>query len=150
MDGRIFISYRRGDSQGAAGRLFDQLLQHFKHEQLFLDVDAIEPGTDFIDSIDKQLSNCSAFIAVIGPGWLTAKDAKGRRRLDDPHDYVRIEIESALKRSIRVIPVLVDGAEMPEQAALPNSLELLSRRNAVPIAHHRFADDCQVLAAAIK
>jgi uncharacterized membrane protein YhaH (DUF805 family) len=150
IDSRIFINYRRGDSQGSAGRLFDRLLHHFKREQIFIDVDAIEPGVDFIASLDKQVSNCSAFVAVIGPGWLNATNADGRRRLDDPCDNVRVEIESALKRDIRVIPVLVDGASMPRPSDLPSSLQPLSRRNAVEIAHHRFAADCDHLAVAIK
>jgi len=150
IDGRIFINYRRGDSQGSAGRLYDRLLHHFEHDRIFIDVDAIEPGIDFVASLDKQVSNCSAFIAVIGPGWLEARSADGHRRLDDPSDYVRVEIESALKRDIRVIPVLVDGASMPRASDLPGSLEPLSRRNAVEIAHHRFAADCDNLAAAIK
>jgi uncharacterized membrane protein YhaH (DUF805 family) len=149
-EGRVFINYRRSDSQGSAGRLFDRLLQHFERDQLFIDVDAIEPGVDFVDSLDKQVSNCSAFIAVIGPGWLTARNAAGERRLDNPSDYVRVEIESALKRDIRVIPVLVDGASMPPPSELPASLEPLSRRNAVEIAHHRFTTDCDALAVAIK
>src|SRR5438477_4584974 len=122
-EGCIFINYRRGDSQGSAGRLYDRLLQHFERERIFIDVDAIEPGVDFVVSLDKQVSSCSAFIAVIGPGWLTAKNADDHRRLDEPSDYVRVEIESALKRDIRVIPVLVDGASMPRPSDLPASLE---------------------------
>jgi uncharacterized membrane protein YhaH (DUF805 family) len=149
-EGRIFINYRRGDSQGSAGRLYDRLLHHFEHERIFIDVDAIEPGVDFVASLDRQVSSCAAFIAVIGPGWLTALSADGHRRLDDPSDYVRVEIESALKRDIRVIPVLVDGASMPRASDLPPSLEALSRRNAFEIAHHRFAADCDDLAMAIK
>ena len=149
-EGRVFINYRRGDSQGSAGRLFDRLLHHFEIDKIFIDVDAIEPGVDFVDTLDKQVSNCSAFIAVIGPNWLTAKDASGQRRLDDPSDYVRIEIESALRRNIRVIPALVDGASMPRPSELPPSLEPLSRRNAVEITHHRFTTDCDQLAVAVK
>jgi uncharacterized membrane protein YhaH (DUF805 family) len=150
VTGRIFISYRRGDSQGAAGRLFDRLLAHFERDQLFIDVDAIEPGVDFAKLLEEQVANCGAFIAVIGPGWLDAKSSSGGRRLDDPNDYVRIEIEAALKRDIRVIPVLVDGASMPPPSALPASLEALSRRNAMELAHHRFAADCDVLAQTIR
>jgi uncharacterized membrane protein YhaH (DUF805 family) len=149
-DGRIFINYRREDSQGAAGRLYDHLLLHFERDKIFIDVDAIEPGVDFVDSLDKQVSSCRAFIAVIGPGWLGARSAAGQRRLDDPSDYVRIEIESALKRDIRVIPVLVDGGSMPPPSELPDSLQPLSRRNAVEISHSRFTTDCDQLAFAIK
>jgi uncharacterized membrane protein YhaH (DUF805 family) len=150
VTGRIFINYRRGDSQGAAGRLYDRLLEHFKREQLFMDVDAIEPGVDFVKSLDEQVADCSAFVAVIGPGWASAHDSGGRRRLDNPADYVRVELESALKRDIRVIPVLVDGAVMPQPSDLPASLQSLARRNAVEVAHHRFAEDCDHLALAIK
>jgi uncharacterized membrane protein YhaH (DUF805 family) len=96
------------------------------------------------------VSRCGAFIAVIGPGWLNARNADGHRRLDDASDFVRVEIESALKRDIRVIPVLVDGASMPRASELPPSLEPLSRRNALEIAHHRFAADCDRLADAIR
>jgi uncharacterized membrane protein YhaH (DUF805 family) len=150
VTGRIFINYRRGDSQGAAGRLYDRLLTHFDRERLFMDVDAIEPGVDFVKTLDEQLSSCSAFIAVIGPGWLAARNSNGNPRLDNPNDYVRMEIESALKRDVRVIPVLVDGADMPQPTDLPPSLEPLSRRNAIEIAHHRFAADCDDLARVIK
>jgi uncharacterized membrane protein YhaH (DUF805 family) len=148
--GRIFICYRRGDSQAAAGRLYDQLLQHFNRDQLFMDVDAIEPGVDFVKSLDEQVANCTAFIAVIGPGWLTARSNNRKLRLHNPSDYVRVEIESALKRDVRVIPVLVDGASMPRSSDLPPSLQELARRNAKEIAHHRFAADCDDLARHIK
>ena len=146
MTGRIFINYRRGDDQAAAGRLYDRLLQHFGREQLFMDVDAIDPGVDFVKSLDEQVAACIAFVAVIGPRWLSARTNDGNPRLYNPTDYVRIEIESALKRDIRVIPVLVDGASMPRQSDLPPSLHALARRNAVEIAHHRFTADCDDLA----
>jgi uncharacterized membrane protein YhaH (DUF805 family) len=148
--GRIFINYRRSDSPGAAGRLYDRLQQHFDRNQVFMDVDAIEPGIDFVKSLDEQVSTCGAFIAVIGPDWLAAKTSDGRPRLHEATDYVRVEIESALKRDIRVIPVLVDGASMPRPSDLPPSIEALARRNAVEIAHHRFAADCDSLAGGIK
>jgi TIR domain len=116
-----FRTLRRGDDQAAAGRLYDQLLQHFDPEQLFMDVDAIEPGVDFVKSLDEQVAACIAFIEVIGPRWLNARNNDGSPRLDNPTDYVRVEIESALKRDIRVIPVLVDGASMPRPSDLPPS-----------------------------
>src|SRR4051794_31269459 len=119
VTGRIFISYRSGADQAAAGRLYDQLLRHFDHEQLFMDVDSIEPGVDFVKSLDEQVAACIAFIAVIGPRWLDARNDAGTPKLDNPTDYVRVEIESALKRDIRVIPVLVDGASMPRPSDLP-------------------------------
>jgi uncharacterized membrane protein YhaH (DUF805 family) len=148
--GRIFICYRRGDGQAAAGRLYDQFLQHFNRDRLFMDVDAIEPGVDFVKTLDEQVANCIAFIAVIGPGWLTTQSSDRKPRLDNPSDYVRVEIESALKRNVRVIPVLVDGASMPRSSDLPPSLQGLARRNATEIAHHRFASDCDDLARHIK
>ena len=95
-----------------------------------MDIDGIEPGVDFVKALDEQVAQASAFIAVIGPGWTELKNAEGQRRLDQPNDHVRIEIESALKRDIRVIPVLVDGARMPTENELPDSLKPLSRRNA--------------------
>ena len=150
MNGRIFINYRRDDDQAAAGRLYDRLLQHFDREQLFMDIEAIEPGVDFVTSLDEQVAKCIAFIAVIGPRWLNARNNDGNPRLDNPTDYVRVEIESALKRDIRVIPVLVDGASMPRPSDLPPSLHALARRNAVEIAHHRFTADCDDLARHIK
>src|SRR6516225_12469926 len=111
MEGRIFINYRREMSADAAGRLSDRLIQYFDHDRVFMDIDSIEPGVDFVKTLDDQVAQCSAFIAVIGPGWTNLKNAAGQRRLDQPNDHVRIEIESALKRdNVRVIPVLVDGA----------------------------------------
>jgi uncharacterized membrane protein YhaH (DUF805 family) len=150
MEGRIFINYRREINAAAAGRLYDRLDQHFDHERLFMDVDGIEPGVDFVKELDDQVARCSAFIAVIGPGWTDLKNAEGQRRLDQPNDYVRIEIELALKRDIRVIPVLVDGARMPTAKELPASLELLSRRNAVTLSHHRFGSEVDELAQALQ
>lgn len=150
MTGRIFINYRRDDDQAAAGRLYDRLLQHFDREQLFMDIEVIEPGVDFVKSLDEQVAKCIAFIAVIGPRWLNARNNDGTPKLDNPTDYVRVEIESALKRDIRVIPVLVDGASMPQSSDLPSSLQALARRNAVEIAHHRFVADCDDLARSIK
>ena len=110
----------------------------------------MEPGVDFIKSLSEQVANCDVLIAVIGPSWLTANTSAGNRRLDDPNDYVRIELEAALKRDIRVIPVLVDGAPMPPMSELPASIECLARRHGVEIAHHRFAADCDGLAHSIK
>src|SRR5262249_26617858 len=150
MEGRIFINYRREINADAAGRLSDRLLQHFDHERLFMDIDSIEPGVDFVKALDDQVAQCSAFIAVIGSGWTDLKNAEGQRRLDQPNDYVRIEIESALKRDIRVIPVLVDGARMPTADELPDSLKALVRRNAVMLSHHRFGREVDELARALQ
>jgi len=150
MAGKIFINYRREISAAAAGRLSDRLVQHFDLDHLFMDVDGIEPGVDFVKALDEQVAGCSAFIAVIGPGWAELTNAEGQRRLDLPNDHVRIEIESALKRDIRVIPVLVDGAGMPKAELLPDSLKPLSRRNAVTLSHHRFGAEVDEMARTLK
>jgi hypothetical protein len=146
----IFISYRRDDSQGATGRFYDRLSHHFGRGNLFLDVDAIEPGVDFVKILDEQIARCNVFIVMIGPNWTEARDSAGQRRLDDPEDYVRIEIVSALKRDIRIIPVLVDGACVPQADHLPDPIRPLVRRNAVEITHTRFVSDVDALAADIK
>jgi hypothetical protein len=100
----IFINYRRDDAPGVAGRLYDHLAHGFSRRDLFIDVDAIKPGLDFVKQLDAQVSQCDVLLAVIGPHWLNAADDSGQRRLDSDHDYVRIEIASALKRDIPVIP----------------------------------------------
>ena len=112
MAGKIFINYRRDDSIGMAGRLHDRLSQTFGRDKVFLDVDHIPAGADFVAYLDSQVAECNVVLVVIGPNWLNAKDESGERRLDNPEDFVTIEIVAALARDIRVIPVLVDGARM--------------------------------------
>ena len=145
----IFINYRRDDAPGVAGRLYDHLARKYSRGQLFIDVDAIKPGLDFVKQLDAQVSQCDALLAIIGPHWLTAVDSKGKRRLDDTHDYVRIEIAAALKRDIPVIPVLIDGAEMPTEADLPEDLASLARRHALELRHTRFASDADAVVTAL-
>ncbi len=128
----IFINYRREDSAGHAGRLFDGLSDHFPG-RLFMDVDTLEPGVDFVDAIEKAVGSCEVLIVVIGSEWLTLTDATGKRRLDDSGDFVRLEVESALARNIRVIPVLVQDTPMPRAGELPASLARLARRNAIEL-----------------
>jgi hypothetical protein len=132
MLGKIFISYRRGDDPGFALALFGRLEQSFPTERLFMDVEGgIKAGDDFVRVLEEQVSACDVLLALIGPKWLTAMDEMGRRRLDNPQDFVRIEIESALRLGKRVIPVLVHKAEMPRADALPEPLKPLAQRNAV-------------------
>jgi tetratricopeptide (TPR) repeat protein len=131
--GRIFISYRRQETAWPAGRLYDVLVEHFAAEQVFKDVDNIEPGEDFVERIAAAVGSCDVLLVLIGPQWLTITDENGQHRLDNPEDYVRLEIEAALKRKIRVIPILVDDALMPRANQLPASLAALVRRNAVEI-----------------
>jgi hypothetical protein len=133
LPGRIFISYRRLETAWPAGRLYDVLVEHFPAEQVFKDVDSIEPGEDFVERITAAVGSCDVLLALIGPNWLTITDEEGRRRLDNPGDYVRVEIETALTRKIRVIPILVDDARMPRVNELPPTLAPLVRRNAVEI-----------------
>ncbi|HYU34141.1 MAG TPA: TonB family protein [Thermoanaerobaculia bacterium] len=145
----IFISYRRQDSSGHTGRLFDALSGHFAG-RLFMDVDTLEPGVDFAEAIEQAVGSCEVLIVVIGREWLTIKDAAGQRRLDDPADFVRLEVETALERKIRVIPVLVQGAPMPRTEELPPSLSRLARRNAIELSDARWAYDVDRLARTIQ
>jgi hypothetical protein len=148
--GGVFVSYRRVESSGFAGRLADRLIDCFGAEQVFMDVQTIEPGVDFAEAISCAVDACVVLVAVIGPGWLAAADERGGRRLDDPDDLVRLEIGAALERGVRVIPVLVEDAVMPRRADLPDSLAGLAQRNALRIRHESFGDDAGRLVAAIE
>src|SRR5262245_54075042 len=146
----IFINYRRDESMGMAGRLHDRLAQSFGRKNLFLDVDHIPPGVDFVTHLNKQVAACKFFIAVIGPNWLNVRNEMGERRLDDPDDFVTIEIAAALARDIRVIPVLVDGARMQKVEELPKSLKPLVRRQAIELRHAHFGRDAEALIEKIR
>jgi uncharacterized protein len=145
MAGKIFINYRREDSIGTAGRLHDRLAQTFGRKNLFMDVDHIPAGVDFVNYLNSQVAACDVFLAIIGPNWLDAKDESGRRRFDNPEDFVTIEIAAALNRKIRVIPVLVDGARTPKADNLPASVKPLVRRNAVEMRNTHFGRDAEAL-----
>jgi hypothetical protein len=142
---KIFINYRRGDDSGFAQALFIRLEQAFSSSHLFMDIDSIPPGEDFVSLLESQIAQCDVLLAVIGKGWLDAKDERGGRRLDDPDDFVRIEIASALKQSKRVIPVLLHDARMPRPEQLPPELAPLTRRHAVRLTHERFRVDTEGL-----
>ncbi len=150
MSGQIFISYRREETRWSARSLNDRLSASFGPKQIFMDIDAIALGEDFVRAIETTVAKCDVLIAVIGNNWLTSKDDQGGRRLDNPEDFVRMEIATALKREIRVIPVLVDGALMPRSTELPDDLKPLVRRNALRISDTSFDGDCQRLVAAMK
>src|SRR5215831_2841540 len=150
MAGKIFINYRRDDSPGTAGRLHDRLAPTFGRNNLFMDVDHIPAGVDFVDYLNKQVAACDVFLAVIGPNWLDVKDDSGRRRFDNPDDFVTIEIAAALARNIRVIPVLVDGARTPKADRLPDSVKPLVRRNAVEVRNTHFGRDAEALTQRIR
>jgi hypothetical protein len=145
MNGQIFISYRREDASYPAGRLYDNLHSRFPQNEIFMDVDSIKPGIDFVQTIEERVGACDVLVAVIGKRWLSAADEEGRRRLDNPDDFVRVEVGTALKRGVRVIPVLVEGALMPPASQLPEDLKPLARRNALSVSHDRFRADSERL-----
>ncbi|MDY0743896.1 toll/interleukin-1 receptor domain-containing protein [Paucibacter sp. R3-3] len=146
----IFISYRRDDTEGQAGRLFEALRSEFGAEHVFMDVATIEPGVDFRRAIERNTADCGVLLALIGRGWLTLTDEQGRRRIDDPDDFVRLETAAALKRDIPVVPVLVHGAQMPRADQLPADLHDLAYRNAVELSHARWDSDVQLLITALR
>jgi hypothetical protein len=146
---KIFISYRRADSEGYVGRLYDHLIQCFDKNEIFLDVGKIKPGQDFLTVIEQVVGSCDALLAVIGPGWLDVENENGIRRIDQSNDVLRLEIATALKRGILVIPVLIEKATMPNASRLPDDLSDLARRNAIEISHDRFAYDVERLVEAI-
>jgi TIR domain/Transcriptional regulator, AbiEi antitoxin len=148
--GGVFVSYRRHETGHLAGRLYDRLVDRFGEGRVFIDVDTIEPGVDFTEEISRAVATCKVLLAIIGPKWLTATDERGRRRLDDPDDIVRLEIEAALGRDVRVIPILAEGAVMPSREDLPESLAGLARRNALAIRHESFRYDAGHLVTAIE
>lgn len=138
--GNVFLSYRRDDSEGYAGRLYDRLSARFP-DRIFRDVKDLEPGVDFIEEIERKLASCQAMVAVIGPRWLALTDGAGRRRIDQPNDLHRLEIVTALKRKVRVIPALVGGASMPAAEELPGELAVLARRQSLPVSEVDFDHD---------
>ena len=137
----VFISYRREDAGPYARLLKMQLSERLPDAQAFMDLDSIEAGRDFAEAIECALLSCSVLVALIGPRWLELTDEDGSRRLDNPEDYVRFEIRTALARCERVIPVLVDGARMPRQHQLPADLRKLARLNALEMSYSRFEYD---------
>ena len=146
----IFISYRRNDTEGEAGRLFDDLVEQFGEDSVFMDVTTIEAGRDFRKVIDESVASCGALLAIIGKNWVDAKSDTGNRRLDDPTDFVRLETASALRRDIPVIPVIVRGATMPHPEHLPDDLKDLAYRNCVELTHARWTSDIQLLITALR
>ena len=149
MAGGVFISYRREDSGGYAGRIYDRLASRLGRENVFFDVDTIPLGRDFVEVLSENIGRCDALIAVIGKQWVTMVDGENRRRLDDLKDFVRIEVEAALSRNVPVIPVLVDGAKMPREEDLPDGLKTLPRRQAIEISLARFDTDAERLTDAL-
>ncbi|HEX4749118.1 MAG TPA: toll/interleukin-1 receptor domain-containing protein [Bryobacteraceae bacterium] len=141
----VFISYRREDSSGYAGRLFDILSSHFGRQNTFMDLDTIQGGDDFPAVIEEKIRVSDVLVAVIGTKWVTVTEENGTRRLDNPHDFVRLEIGKALERGIRVIPLLVGGAAMPHAEDLPIEIRPLCEREAVEIGDAHFHSDTDQL-----
>jgi hypothetical protein len=138
---RIFISYRREDAVAYAGRLYDALAERFGEANVFMDVDTIALGTDYTAAIDRALASCDAVVAVIGRSWLDARDAAGRRRLEDPGDVLRIEVERALSGPLLVVPTCVQGTRLPTEEQLPPSLAPLARRQGIELRDEAWRDD---------
>lgn len=148
---RVFISYRRDDSAGHAGRLYDAIRSRLGDgAEVFMDVDSIQPGVNFLERIQSAVGSCDVLLAVIGPQWSTATAEGDRRRLDDPSDLVRVEIEAALARGVQVVPVLVHGARMPGPRELPPSLTELSHREAIEMSDARWSFDVDRLVQSIE
>jgi TIR domain len=146
----IFISYRREDTSPYAGRLYDHLSAHFGADRVFMDLDTIRPGDDFVQVISDKVGACDVLIALIGAQWVRSVNARGHRRLDDPNDFVRLEIASALNRKVRVIPALIEGATMPDGGELPKDIAPLTRRNAIEIRNSMFRQNVARLIQAIE
>jgi hypothetical protein len=147
----IFLSYRREDAAGYAGRLRESLEERFGEGRVFRDVDTLEPGQDFVQAIEQRVAQCTAFLALVGHEWLETTDSSGRLRLQQPDDYVRREIAAALARpDLPVIPVLVEGVSMPPSTDLPEDIRGLARRHAVSLRDETWAHDVDRLASAIK
>ncbi len=150
MSTKIFISYRREDSGFAARGVHDRLEREFGREFLFMDVDAIPLGTDFVEVLSAEVEKCDVLLAIIGPNWLEARDDEGKRRLDSAHDFVRIEIAAALERNIPVIPILLEGTRVPNAARLPDDIEALARRQGLDVRHASFRADMDRLVRALQ
>lgn len=147
--GNLFISYRRSDARGIAGRLSDTLGVYFGDDRVFRDIESIEGGADFGNVIEESLQTADAVIVLIGPDWLTLKDENGQRRIDDPEDWVVEEIAVAMQLKKPVFPVLVENASMPRPEELPDKLKPLTRYNAISISDDRWKTDVERLAKII-
>jgi ATP-dependent Clp protease ATP-binding subunit ClpB len=148
--GKVFICYRRDDVAGHAGRVHDRLQAEFGRDLLFMDVDSVPLGIDFVKHLRDAVAKCEVLLAVIGPNWLDARDDRGARRLDDPNDFVRIEIGTALQREIQVVPILLEGTRIPRPDQLPNDLARLAQRQGLEIRHVSFHSDMDKLITALR
>ena len=146
----IFISYRRADTSASAGRLYDRLSETFGPERVFIDIDAMDAGVDFVARTEDVIAQSAVVLALIGPHWLKRDGLRRRPRLAEPQDFVRLGLEWALRHGVRVIPVLVEGARFPSAGSLPTSLRALARRNAIELTDERWRYYCDRLISAIE
>ena len=147
--GTIFISYRRNDEPGYTGRLFERLKQVYGADRLFLDVEGIEPGADAFEVVIRRIAESKALLVIIGSRWLEI-DRRGVRRIDNANDYVRVELDEALKKQMLIIPILIQNAKMPTEEELPKTLRRLASRNAIRITHDQFQSDSERLISALR
>ena len=146
MAGKIFISYRREDSKYPATRIYEALSRELSRESVFIDVDNIPPGANFVKVLEGWVERCDVLLALIGAGWVNSTNPKtGKRRLDNPKDFVRVEVRGALTRDIPVVPILLDGVEMPDEAELPDDIKGLLNRNAEFVEYRTLDADVQRL-----
>jgi formylglycine-generating enzyme required for sulfatase activity len=150
MPTKVFISYRRDDSAGHAGRLHDRLERELGRDLLFMDVDAIPLGVNFVKVVGEEVAKCDVLLAIIGPNWLDARDESGNRRIESSTDFVRIEIATALNRDIPVIPILLEGTRVPKAEQLPDDLKELALRNGLDVRHASFHNDVDKLIRSLK
>ena len=146
----VFLSYRREDAGAYARLLQEELSKSLPEARVFMDLDSIEAGLDFAEVIGEALDSCAVFVALIGPQWVTLTDDKGRPRLYNPDDWVRLEVQTALDRGVRVIPVLVDGARPLREDLLPAGLDKLARLNALELSYDRYQYDADRLVELIQ
>ena len=146
---KVFISYRREDAAGYAQAIYGHLERHLRRDQIFMDVDTIEPGVDFVTRIEQAVGECDVVVALIGKRWMGERE-NGPPRIHDPQDFVHLEIAAALTRDIKVIPVLVDGVSMPSPDGLPTSLQPLLRRHALEVSNTRFRFDLERVSQAVQ
>jgi hypothetical protein len=146
MSGKIFISYRRNDSRNQARMIYEAFLRRMPRENVFMDIDTIPLGVNFVKVLEGWVEQCEVLLVLMGADWANSTDPKtGKRRLDNPKDFVRVEIRGALTRDIPVVPVILDGAEIPDEAQLPDDIRGLLSRNAEFVEYRTFDGDVQRL-----
>jgi hypothetical protein len=151
MPNKVFISYRREDSQYQARRIYDAFVEALPPDTVFMDVNSLAPGDDFVEILEGWVQQCDVLLALIGPKWIDSIDPRTNlRRLDNPDDFVRIEVRGALERKIPVVPVLLDAAGMPTAAELPDDIKVLTRRTAEFVDFRTFDADVQRLIKRLK